>query len=103
MKTFAAASACALALLVAGTASAEDYRIPFGDLDLGSAQGAAQFDRRVARAARAACDGRSPLAEFRCEARVRADIVGLLPYARRDDYARARHGRDQARTPADPA
>ncbi len=93
MKTFAAASACALALLVAGTATAQNYRISFGDLDLGSAEGAAQFDRRVSRAARAACNGLTALDAVECTYKFRAQARNLLPESRRDEYARGRQDR----------
>ncbi len=93
MKTFAAVSACALTLLIAGTASAAEYRIPFGDLDLSSPQGAAQFDRRVSRASRIACNGGTALEQARCMGQFRADARGGLPAQRRDDYARGRSDR----------
>lgn len=93
MKTFAAVSACALTLLIAGTASAADYRVPFGDLDLASPQGAARFDRRVAQMARSACNGGSALHQARCVAQFRADARSGLPTDRRDDYARGRSDR----------
>ncbi len=93
MKAFVAASACALALLVAGTASAEDYRIAFGDLDLGTPQGATQFDRRVNRAARGACNAGSPLDQARCTVLFRSEARSRLPDAHRDAYARARADR----------
>lgn len=90
MNRFAAASAAlALAVLSAGAASAQS-RIAFGDLDLGTAAGAAQFDRRVDRAARAVCGGGASLSEARCTSRFRAEATSRLPQADRSDYARAR-------------
>lgn len=97
MKTLAIAFA-ALALS-AGAASAQDYRIAFGDLDLGSVSGAATFDARVNSAARRACNGGTPLAEQQCRARFQAEAMRLLPSVRRDDYARARGGRILAAVP----
>lgn len=98
--TFVAATAVAVALFAAGTASAQDLRIAFGDLDLASPEGAAQFDRRVTRAARRACDGGSPLATAACMVRFRAEAQTLLPEVRRDEYARGRAGRQLAMVPA---
>ncbi|MEQ7156160.1 UrcA family protein [Brevundimonas aurifodinae] len=97
MKTLAIAVS-ALALL-AGAASAQDYRIPFGDLDLASVQGANAFDARVDAASRQACRGGGPLAEHQCRVRFRAEAIRLLPTVRRDDYARARGGRILAMVP----
>ncbi len=97
MKTLAL-SLAALALS-AGAASAQDFRIAFGDLDLGSVAGANAFDARVNAAARRACRGTAPLAEHRCRARFRVEAISLLPSVRRDDYARARGGRVLAAVP----
>lgn len=97
MKTLAFALA-ALALS-AGAASAQDYRIAFGDLDLGSVAGADAFDARINVAARRACRGTAPLAEHQCRARFRAEAMTLLPSIRREDYARARGGRVLAAVP----
>lgn len=97
MKTLAiAVSALALS---AGAASAQDYRIALGDLDLGSIQGAAAFDARVASVSRRACRAGSPLDQHQCRARFRAEAMSLLPAARRDDYARVRGGRILAMVP----
>ena len=93
MKAFAAASTLALALVSAGAASAQDYRIAYGDLDLATSQGAARFDRRVSRAARGACQTGAPLADAQCTARFRAEALDGLPTAHRQDYARARGDR----------
>ena len=102
MNRFAAASAAvAVAVFSAGAVSASDYRIAFGDLDLGSDQGAARFDRRVDRAARAACLTGSPLDAARCRTAFRAESISLLPDAHRQDYARARSSRIVVRTPVD--
>lgn len=90
MHRFAAAStALAVAVLSAGAASAQS-RIAYGDLNLGSAAGAAQFDRRVDRAARAVCGGRSSLSEATCTRQFRAEATRRLPQSDRTDYARAR-------------
>lgn len=97
MKTFAIAFA-ALALS-AGAASAQDFRIVIGDLDLGSVSGADAFDARVADVARRACGGAAPLAEHQCRIRFRAEAMRVLPSVRRDDYARARGGRQLAMVP----
>lgn len=90
MNRFAAASAAlAVAVLSAGAAAA-DSRIVYGDLDLASPAGAAQFDRRVDRTARSVCSGRAALSEARCIRRFRAEATARLPRDHRADYARAR-------------
>jgi UrcA family protein len=97
MKTLAIAFA-ALALS-AGAASAEDYRIAIGDLDLGSVSGADAFDSRINAIARRACRTGAPLADHQCRARFRAEAMRVLPSARRDEYARARGVRILAAVP----
>ena len=81
-------AACALA--GAGAASAES-RIPFGDLDLATTEGAATFDARVETAARQFCRATggaiSPLAErTACEREFRKEAFSLLP-----DHAQVRY------------
>jgi UrcA family protein len=97
MKTLAIAFA-ALALS-ASAASAQDYRIAIGDLDLGSVSGADAFDARINAVARRACRTGAPLADHQCRARFRAEAMRVLPGARRDEYARARGGRILAAVP----
>lgn len=99
MKTFTAATALVVALLAAASASAQDVRVPFGDLNLSTPEGAARFDQRVRRAARNHCGGRSPLAQALCVAQLKAEIHALLPAPRRDEYARGRSGRQLAMVP----
>lgn len=100
MKTLAAASALAVALLsAAGAASAQDYRVRFGDLNLASPEGAARYDRRVNRASRSACAGSDPISFAQCRARFREAALDLLPAARHADYARARGSREVAMVP----
>ena len=99
MQKFAIAFIAAAVVASAGSAIAQDYRIAFGDLDLATAEGAAQFDRRVTRAARSACNGIAPLAASSCFVRFRAEARSLLPTDRREDYARARSGRVLAMVP----
>jgi UrcA family protein len=99
MHKFAIAALSAALLLSAGAASAQDYRIPFGDLDLGSLQGAAAFDARVNDAAGRACRLGAPMPDLQCRARFRVEAMRQLPTARRDDYARARGGRVLAMVP----
>ncbi|WP_298159314.1 UrcA family protein [Brevundimonas sp.] len=101
IRIAAVTAAMAVAVLSAGAASASDYRVGFGDLDLATSEGAARFDRRVGRAARAACQTGSPLLEVRCRARFRSEAMRLLPDGRREDYARARGDRIVVRTPTD--
>ena len=99
MKTFAIAALSAALLVSAGAASAQDYRIVIRDLDLGSVDGAAAFDARVAAAADRACTRGAPLPDAQCRIRFRAEALRLLPAARRDDYARARGVRVMAMVP----
>ncbi|MGV3578804.1 UrcA family protein [Brevundimonas sp.] len=102
MNRFAAASAAvAVALLSAGTASASEYRIRIGDLDLSTPQGASAFDRRVIGVANTACVAGTPLDQARCRRDFRIEALERLPVAHREDYARARDVRIVVRTPAD--
>ncbi len=103
MIRFAASAALAVTLLSAGAASAADYRVAYGDLDLGSSAGAARFDLRVGRASRAACASGARLADARCRVAFRAETMRLLPEAHREDYARARAHGIVVRTPLDPS
>ena len=100
MKTLALAAVSATLLFTAGAASAQDYRIAFGDLDLGTQSGAAAFDARVDEAAGRACRLGAPMPDAQCRARFRAEAMRQLPAVRRDDYARARGGRVLAMVPA---
>lgn len=95
MKTFIAASAAVVAILTSGAAMAQDIRIPYGDLDLASAEGAKTFDRRVDRALRTACRGGSRLQSAQCVSSLRGDIEALLPAARQAEYAQGRMGSDR--------
>lgn len=99
MKAFAAATAVAVTLVAAGAASAQDVRVAYGDLDLASPAGAQQFDRRVNRAVRIACQGGSLRETAQCAATLRAEIQSLLPSVRREEYTRARAIRQMAMIP----
>ena len=99
MHKFAIAAVSAALLFTAGAASAQDYRIVIRDLDLGSVEGAAQFDARVNEAADRACNLGAPMPDAQCRNRFRAEAMRLLPAARRDDYARARSSRVMAMVP----
>ncbi len=99
MKAFAAATTLAVALIAASAASAEDIRVAYGDLDLASAAGAQQFDRRVNRAVRNACQGGSHREAAQCAASLRAELQSLLPSVRREEYARGRTSRQVAMIP----
>lgn len=98
MKTLIAITAAAVTLM-AGAASAQDYRIQFGDLDLATPEGAARFDTRVERAARSLCGGLSPLQARSCVSRFKAEAETLLPSIRRNEYARGRSVRQLAMIP----
>lgn len=81
----------ALALLVAAPAVAQDaVRVPFGDLNLSTASGAAAFDARVAAEVRDACRRGPRMVESLCVRQVTREAVRQLPQSRQDDYARAR-------------
>lgn len=82
----------AASLLYAAPAAAQTVRVPFGDLNLSTAAGAATFDARAAAAAREACAVGSRLVNDNCVRRVQQEAVRTLPAARQDDYARARRG-----------
>ena len=99
MQKFALAAVSAALLFSAGAAAAQDQRIPFGDLDLGSVEGAATFDARVNEAANRVCRVGAPMPDAQCRARFRVEAMRLLPAVRRDDYARARGGRILAMAP----
>lgn len=99
MNKFAVAVIAATLLASAGTASAQDYRVAYGDLDLATVEGSAAFDARVRQTANRACQGVSPLSEAECRLRFRDEALRQLPAARRDDYARARGNRVLAMVP----
>ena len=90
MKTLASLAAV-LTLAAAGSASAGDVRIAWGDLDLSTPAGAEAFDARIRAAARKMCRG-VPVTAGRaaCHAAVRDEAVGLLPGAAQVDYALSR-------------
>ncbi|WP_332657881.1 UrcA family protein [Brevundimonas sp.] len=94
MKALASLAAIA-ALAIAGSASAQEARIAWGDLDMSSAAGANAFDARVGAAARTLCRGvRKPgsLMSDRayCRAAVQREAVRLLPGPVQVDYALSR-------------
>ncbi|KQY89927.1 UrcA family protein [Brevundimonas sp. Root1423] len=94
MKALASLAAIA-ALAIAGTASAQEARIVYRDLDMSSAPGANAFDARVEAAARSLCrNARKPgsLLSDRafCRAAVQREAVRLLPGPVQVDYALAR-------------
>lgn len=86
-------AACALA--GASAASAEPTRIPYGDLNLASTEGAAAFEARVDAAARQFCRVTprplSRLAErVNCEREFRDEAFSLLPSHAQARYAVSR-------------
>lgn len=94
MKALASLAAV-LALAAAGSASAQEARIAWGDLDLSSAAGANTFDARVEAAARTLCRGaRKPGSRISdrafCRAAVQAEAVRLLPGRVQVEYALSR-------------
>lgn len=75
----------------AQTNSASVARIPFGDLNLSTASGAAAFDSRVAKAAQTMCrNATRPASRLNdsahCTAAVRAEAVSQLPTPTRARY-----------------
>lgn len=90
MKTLASLAAV-LTLAAAGSASAQEARIRWGDLDLSTRAGADAFDQRVRAAARKLCRN-TPMIGGRaaCHAAVRDEAVTLLPGAAQVDYALSR-------------
>lgn len=94
MKTLASLAAV-IVVAAAGSASAQEARIKWGDLDLSSPVGADAFDARIQEACRKLCRGaRMPgrLVNDRawCRAAVRAEAVRLLPGRAQVDYALSR-------------
>lgn len=90
IKTLLPLAALAL-LATAAPASAQDsVRVPFGDLNLSTASGAAAFDARVASEARDACQRGPRMVDSLCVRQVTREAVRQLPQSRQDDYARAR-------------
>ncbi len=95
MKVTASLVAALTVSLVAGTASAQDARVQWGDLDLSSAAGAAAFDARVAAAASRMCRGvKRPASRINdrafCRTAFRDEAVRQLPGAVQVDYALSR-------------
>ena len=81
--------------LAAGAASAQEARVRWGDLDLGSAAGADAFDARVSAAASRMCRGvKRPGSRINdrafCRAAFRDEAVRQLPGAAQVDYALSR-------------
>lgn len=90
MKTLASLVAV-LTLAAAGSASAQEARIRWGDLDLSTPAGADAFDQRVRAAARKLCRNRPMIGgRAACQAAVRDEAVTLLPGAAQVDYALSR-------------
>ena len=86
-------SLAAAALLYAAPATAQDVRVPIGDLDLSTGVGAQTFDARVAAAARPVCGiGPRAILNANCLRRVRQEALRSLSDAARQDYVRARRG-----------
>ena len=95
MKTFASLAAVLAVSLAAGTASAREVRVQWGDLDLSSAAGADAFDARVSAAASRACRGvKRPGSRISdrafCRTAFRNEAVRQLPGAVQVDYALSR-------------
>lgn len=90
-----ASLAAVLALAAAGTASAQETRIGWGDLDLSTAAGADAFDARVDAAARRLCRGARRTGSnindrAFCLAAVKGEALRQLPDHVQVDYALSR-------------
>ena len=92
MQKFAPALIACAVLASAGSASAQDYRIPFGDLVLSQPTDAQALDQRIGRTARDACRDHYRGAQILSCVRVfRAEAMRNLPAPARQEYARARN------------
>ncbi|QTC91214.1 UrcA family protein [Brevundimonas goettingensis] len=85
-------TAALAAAAIAGSASAQNARIPYGDLNLSTASGADAFDARIAKAAQSMCKNATrPVSRLndsaQCAAAVRAEAVAQLPGQTRAQYA----------------
>ena len=95
MKILASLVVALSVSLAAGTASAREARVQWGDLDLSSVAGADAFDARVTTAANRACRGvKRPGSRISdrafCRAAFRDEAVRQLPGAVQVDYALSR-------------
>lgn len=95
MKILASLVAALTVGLAAGTASAQEARVRWGDLDLSSPAGADVFDARIAAAAGRMCRGvKRPGSRINdrafCRAAFRDEAVRQLPGAVQLDYALSR-------------
>ena len=95
MKITASLVAALTVSLAAGAASAQEARVRWGDLDLGSAAGADAFDARVSAAASRMCRGvKRPGSRINdrafCRTAFRDEAVRQLPGSARVDYALSR-------------
>ncbi len=94
MKLFASLAAV-LTLAAAGSASAHEARIAWGDLDLSTAAGADALDARLDAAARKMCrDARRPGSRLGdqafCLSAFRSEAIRQLPGTAQVDYALSR-------------
>lgn len=90
-----ASLAAVMVVATAGTASASEARIVWGDLDLGTVAGGDAFDLRVEAAANKLCrDARRPVSRLSdrafCRAAVHREAVRQLPGEAQFEYARSR-------------
>ncbi|HEY0601109.1 UrcA family protein [Brevundimonas sp.] len=91
MKTLASLAAVLIVAGAAGSASAGEVRVAWGDLDLSTPAGADAFDARVRAAARKMCRGGSMIGgRAACPAAVREEAGTRLPGAAQVDYALSR-------------
>ena len=92
MKTLASLVAVlTLAAAAPASASTQEARIRWGDLDLSTPAGADAFDQRVRAAARKLCRNQPFIGgRAACLAAVREEAVALLPGAAQVDYALSR-------------
>lgn len=94
MKVIASLAAVAF-IASAGAATAQDMRVAWGDLDLGSPAGVEAFDKRVEAASQRFCRRPQRASSLiprpqECREMVRRAAVAQLPRITQLDYAQAR-------------
>ncbi len=95
MKTLASLTAALVLTAAAGSASAQDARIAWSDLNLSTAAGADAFDARIDAASNKACrDARRPGSRLSdrsfCRAAFQSEALRRLPAAAQAEYALSR-------------
>jgi len=84
----------AAVLVAAGSASAMNATVRYGDLDLTTPAGTARLDARIASTANAACAAYAGLQRRNCRSAIRKEAIDQLPTPRRTDYTLNRRSFD---------